>query len=345
MSLLRDLSSKLHGAPVTIALSEGEDPRIIAAAVAARKHDIARLILVGDKDIIARALRDASADDVDGISIQDPADSPLHDAFVDAFYVQRQHKHITRDSAAKHMRDPLFFAAMLVQQGHASGTLGGAVATTTATVRAALQVIGKAADAATVSSFFLMRMPDEHFSGRQNMIFSDCGMVIDPGAQQLAAIAQASAQSCRAILGETPRVAMLSFSTLGSAKHAAVSKVAAATQFARAAAPDLIIDGEIQFDTAFAPDVAATKAPESAVAGQANVFIFPNLDAGNIGYKIAQRIGGATAIGPILQGLKKPANDLSRGCTSDDVLHMIAVTAVQAISTKPTADQTTTGQR
>ena len=181
-----------------------------------------------------------------------------------------------------------------------------------------------------MSSFFLMVLPEGHPSGRGGMIYSECGLVIDPSSEELAAIAQQSAASCMALMDETPKVAMLSFSTKGSARHPKVDKVTEATALVQNQAPDLNVDGELQFDAAFVPSVGESKAAGSTVAGHANVMIFPNLDAGNIGYKITQRIGGATAIGPILQGLAKPANDLSRGCVAEDVFHMIAVTALQA---------------
>ncbi|MEP1613807.1 MAG: phosphate acyltransferase [Roseobacter sp.] len=212
---------------------------------------------------------------------------------------------------------------------YAHGTLGGATTATSEIVRTALQVTGTAPNVTMVSSFFLMLLCREHHDKKGAIIFSDAGLVIDPNSEELADIAIASAGSFAALVEETPKIAMLSFSTLGSARHASVSKVADATEKVRAKRPDILLEGELQFDAAFVPEVAASKAPGSAVAGQANVLIFPNLDAGNIGYKIAQRIGGANAIGPILQGLAHPANDLSRGCSAEDVMHMIAVTAVQ----------------
>ena len=228
------------------------------------------------------------------------------------------------------INNPLVFAAMLVRNDHADGTVGGAVATTSDTVRAALQVIGKAKTAPLVSSFFLMILPEDHPLDRAAMIFSDCGMVIDPNAQELAGIASQAANSFAALVGDIPKVGMLSFSTHGSAKHDRVTKVQDATETLKAARSDLIVDGELQLDAALIPSVAASKAPSGTLRGAANVLIFPNLDAGNIGYKLAQRFGGAVAIGPVLQGLAKPANDLSRGCTAGDVLAMIAVTALQA---------------
>jgi len=287
---------------------------------------------VGPQSDVETLLADAGATADDTISIQDPKTSDLTDEVASSYFELRKHKGIREDFAADQARDPLVFAAMLVRNGHADGTVGGAVATTPDVVRAALQVIGKAKTAPLVSSFFLMALPEGHPSGRAAMTFGDCGLVIDPNAEELAAIAVASAASHQQLLGETPKVAMLSFSTMGSAKHANVTKVTDAVALLKEHHADLDADGELQFDAAFVPEVGASKAPGSSVAGHANVMIFPNLDAGNIGYKIAQRIGGCQAIGPVLQGLAKPANDLSRGCNAEDVLNMIAVTALQAAS-------------
>ncbi|MDO5706155.1 MAG: phosphate acyltransferase, partial [Paracoccus sp. (in: a-proteobacteria)] len=226
------------------------------------------------------------------------------------------------------MLDPIRQAAMMVRLGLADGTVGGAVATTADTVRAALQIIGRAPDTPVVSSFFLMQPPEGSADGA--MIFSDCGLVIAPDAAELAAIALSAAESCRQLLAEQPRIAFLSFSTAGSAEHASLSRIREALARVRAAAPDIEVDGELQFDAALDDAIRARKAPGSPLSGRPNIFIFPDLAAGNIGYKIAQRLGGLTAVGPILQGLAKPANDLSRGCTTQDIIAAIAVTAVQA---------------
>ena len=330
MSVLRDLRDRAAARPAHIVMSEGADPRIVAGSVAAVKQGIARITLVGDADEIAAALVVEDTPNNPAITIQDPDSSALTQEVSDTFFELRKHKGVTREQAAVQARNPLIFAAMMVRLGHADGTVGGAVATTSDTVRAILQVIGKAQDAPLVSSFFLMALPEGHPSGRDAMIFGDCGLVIDPNVKELTAIAAASAESCRQLMNTEPRVAMLSFSTMGSARHELVSKVAEAAAMLKTDHPDLKSDGELQFDTAFVPAIGASKAPESDVAGTANVMIFPNLDAGNIGYKIAQRVGGCQAIGPILQGLAKPANDLSRGCVAEDVTNMIALTILQA---------------
>lgn len=311
--------------PVTrpiIALSEGEDGRVIAGGMAAQKAGLADVIFVGRSDHV----------DVPGATVHDPATSELTEEFAQAFYELRKHKGVDEAKARAMVETPLVYAAMLVREGHATGTVGGAVAATSDVVRIAIQVIGKAPDAAMVSSYFAMFPKEGAGEHARAMIYSDSGLVIDPSSEELAAIAAQSAASCRALLRQEPKIAMLSFSTKGSARHEKVSKVTRALELLQEAHPDLQADGELQFDAAFLPSVGGTKAPGSNVAGQANVMIFPNLDAGNIGYKITQRIGGYAAIGPILQGLAKPANDLSRGCSAEDVTQMIAVTALQAMA-------------
>ena len=330
MTVLQDLRDRAASRPAHIVMSEGHDPRVVAGAVEAVRAGIARITLVGSGVEVRAQLAAAGATGADALAIQDPATSDLTERVAQTYFDLRKHKGIREDYAAEQARDPLVFAAMMVRLGLADGTVGGAVATTSDTVRAALQVIGKAENAPLVSSFFLMALPENHPSGRGAMVFGDCGLVIDPDAGELAAIAVASAASCQQLLGEVPKVALLSFSTFGSARHPKVTKVSDAVQLLKTNHPELDADGELQFDAAFEPSIAASKAPGSAVAGQANVMIFPTLDAGNIGYKIAQRIGGCAAIGPVLQGLAKPANDLSRGCTATDVTNMIAVTSLQA---------------
>lgn len=308
-----------------ISLSEGTDPRIVAGAVAAQEQGIADIILIGAHDQIAPLLATHGVVAGNGIEIHDPNTSSLTETFALAYFEARKHKGMTFERATQDVQHPLNYAAMLVRQGHATGTVNGAVETTSDVVRSALRIIGKSAEAALVSSCFLIYPPNA-----RAMVYSDCGLVIDPNNEELADIAIMAAKSCRDLLRETPRIAMLSFSTKGSASHANATKVIEATKRVREIAPDLAVDGELQFDAAFVPAIGERKAPASAVAGHANVMVFPNLDAGNIAYKISERIGGASAIGPILQGLSKPANDLSRGCSASDVTEMIAVTVLQA---------------
>jgi len=317
-----------------IALSEAEDPRVVEGAVRAARDGIADVVLIGQRGVIESHLRQAGT--VSGVvRIEDPTTSERAVSYADAYQRLRASKGVDRATAARAMEHSLGFAAMMVRQNDADGTVGGAVATTAETVRTALQIIGLAPGNALVSSFFLMMLCEQHHPKKGAFVFADCGLVVEPDAAQLGEIAQASARSYQALLGEPARVAMLSFSTDGSASHTRVTKVVEATQLVRAADPSLAVDGELQFDAAFIEAVGRSKAPRSAVGGSANVFVFPNLEAANIGYKIAQRIGGAKAIGPILQGLAKPANDLSRGCSADDVYHAIAVTVVQAAYAAP----------
>ncbi|NOC85245.1 phosphate acetyltransferase [Ruegeria sp. HKCCD6428] len=314
-----------------ISLCEGSDPRVVAGALAAHQAGLADVILVGPQAEVEAALKNQNAARSDGVMVHDPATSDLTEEFAQTYFELRQHKGVDPAKARATVETPPVYAAMLVRSGRATGTVGGAVHTTGDIVRAAIQVIGMAPDAGMVSSFFLMYPPENAQPGARAMLYSDCGLVIDPSADELSKIAVASARSARALLRVDPKIAMLSFSTKGSAKHPDVDKVIEATETLRQSSPDLEVDGELQFDAAFVPSVGDRKSPGSSVAGQANVMIFPNLDAGNIGYKITQRLGGYTAIGPVLQGLARPANDLSRGCSAEDVTQMIAVTALQAI--------------
>lgn len=329
MQPLDDIIAAAKTDPRHIVLAEGEDPRIVEATVRAVRDGIARLTLIGNEERIRIALRAADSDP-DMFAIIQPENSSSLERYASAYLDLRLSKCAHMDEAKSAVLDPLGFSAMMVRLGDADGTIAGAVATTAATVRTALQIIGRSPRARIVSSFFLMMLCETHHTRKGAFVFADCGLVVEPDASELADIAIASAHSYRALVGAEPKIAMLSFSTNGSANHQRVSKVVEAVRLARSAEPELLIDGELQFDAAFIEAVGAIKSPASKLKGDANVLVFPNLEAANIGYKIAQRIGGAKAIGPILQGLAKPANDLSRGCTADDVYHMIALTCVQA---------------
>ena len=316
MSIIDTIKAKAKADVKHIVLPEGSEERTVQAARLITDQGIAKVTLIGKSEDIKAAAARFNVN-VDDIAMIDPAASELYPGYCEKFAEMRAKKGVTLEQAQKTMLDPLFFAAMMVYDDKADGFVSGAINTTGNTLRPGLQIIKTAKGVSTVSSCFIMEVPNKAYGDNGVLVFGDCAVNIAPTAEQLAAIAISSAQSAKALCGMEPRVAMLSFSTKGSAKHENVDRVAEATRLVHELAPELNVVGQL-------------KSPGSPVAGKANVLIFPDLQAGNIGYKLVQRLAGAEAIGPICQGFAKPINDLSRGCSVDDIVSVVAITAVQA---------------
>lgn len=333
MSVLDSIKEKAKADVKHILLPEGSEERTVQAARIITDEKIAKVTLLGDEEEIKKVAEIFNVC-LCGIDIINPLTDPDFEHYANGFYELRKAKGMTPEKARETIKNTLFYACMMIKEGKADGMVSGAINTTGNTLRPGLQIIKMAKGINTISSCFIMEIPNKEYGDNGLMLFGDCAININPNPDELASIAIATANTAKTLLGMDPKVAMLSFSTKGSAKHENVDKVTAALAKVKELAPDLDVDGELQADAAMVPKVAALKAPGSKVAGHANVLIFPDLQAGNIGYKLVQRLAGAEAVGPVSQGFAKPINDLSRGCSIADIVSVVAITAVQAQAIK-----------
>ena len=330
MSAIEKIKAKAKAQVMHIVLPEGDEPRTVQASAKIVGEGVARVTLLGDPAAIQKVAAETGTD-LTGVAIVDPATSEKSAAYADLLYELRKAKGMTPEQAQELVtKNTLYYGAVMLKAGDADGMVAGAINSTGNVLRPALQIIKTAPGIKVVSSCFIMELPDAKWGDDGVMIFGDCAVIPNPTAEELAAIAVASAASGRQLVDIDPRVAMLSFSTKGSAKHDNVTKVQEATKLAKELAPELQLDGELQADAALVESVGQLKSPGSTVAGHANVLVFPDLQAGNIGYKLVQRLAGAEVIGPIIQGLAKPVSDLSRGCSVEDIVSVAAITAVKA---------------
>ncbi len=334
MEILQQMLKRAQANPQRIVLPEGDEPRTLEAANILLKDKIASLILIGNPTVIQQMAAEKGYEYIKEAKIVDPLNDPKMPEYANLLFELRKAKGMTIEQATEKVKDPLYLGCLMIKNGDADGELAGARGTTADTIRPAFQILKTRPGVHIVSGAFLMFTPAKHLGENGFLVFADCAVNPCPNAQELAEIAVTTAETAKALGGIEPRVAMLSFSSKGSAKHELVDKVTEATRIAHEMAPNLALDGELQLDAALVESVGAQKAPGSPVAGKANVLVFPDLQAGNIGYKLVERFSGADAVGPILQGIAAPVNDLSRGCKVQDIVQMVIITANQAIGAK-----------